>query len=465
MAYTDEQLEFIQKANNQISDNPVTRLSDITKSTLQRNNFVFDAHCHVFDGNCINVFYLATRMLVGVPEFLKAFVWRMITGERLEYKSMTLTTETLIDQLAEQPERLSAQDLQTFLDNIEEEIGRIEAELEDSTEKINRFRIFPFLARYRNIVRLLRSGRMSDVYISFRDRYAIHSVYNDVYQTDRELVSIVLGMDLNSGWDNSIPKTNAEQNEELGKLPQAYPVLPFLPIDPRRAGLNGDKNLYNIFLKAFDKQNPSFFGVKCYPALGYLPTDSRLKPIFEICAKKNIPVLTHCGGETVSTFDNPIVVNRNGVEEGISLSPRSERARFLNEPREWEEVVSKHKKLKLCLGHFGGVDAWEKPNGLYSNRFSTIIEMMKEFKVYADFSFNIDSEKASKNLVRKMEQSNNEGELLRERTLFGTDFWVILPLSDLIADQRRFVNQIGSLGDNLLKDNVMNYLGLKDLIQ
>lgn len=464
MTYTPKQISFIESATERISENPISRLSEITKSTLQRKNFVFDAHCHVFDSDSINVTYLATRMIAGAPEALKSWVWRLITGEKMGYEKKILSHSELVENLYNEPSLIPEVNVDSFIKRIDTELNNMELELKALDNKsLIAFERSEFIIRFRNILRLLSTKRMSDVYVTFRDRYAINNVINNTYGLDTEIVTIVLGMDLNSGWNGSIKKSYIEQNEELGKLPQAYPVIPFFPIDPRRADLDGEENLYNLFLKAFDVENPSFFGVKCYPSLGYLPSDSRLKPIFEICAKKNIPVLTHCGGESISTFENPIPVNRNGIEESVSEKSRAARARYLNEPREWLEVLRTHRGLKLCLGHFGSGGAWEDSENVRAHRIPTIFKMMKEFNVFADFSFNLESQIATDNFVTKLNQQNKEGELMRERTLFGTDFWVVLPKSNLNLDQAYFIKKIGGLRQNLLTTNVMNYLGLQNL--
>lgn len=464
MPYTNQQKSFIERANERISDDPTSRLSSITKSVLERNNFVFDAHCHVFDSESINVTYLATRMIAGAPERLKSWVWRLITGERMGYEKVVLSHTELIENIYEDPSLVPEDNVDSFIERMELELSEMEAEFNNSDIKgwfgAN---VKEFFVRYSNILRLLKTKRMSDVYVSFRDRYAVNHVVNSVYGSDTEVVSIVLGMDLNSGWNGSIKKSYDHQNSELGQLPQAYPVLPFFPIDPRRADLMGEDNLYELFLNAFDVDNPSFYGVKCYPALGYLPSDSRLKPIFEICAKKQIPILTHCGGESISTFQYPIVVNRNGVEESVSLRPRIARARYLNEPREWLEVLREHKDLKLCLGHFGSAGAWADPSDVRGHRIPTILKMMEEFNVFADFSFNLESDIATDNFVSKLVQENREGELMRERSLFGTDFWVVLPTSNLNLDQASFIRKTGVLSDDMLKSNVLNFLGLQNI--
>lgn len=465
MTYTPQQLSFIERAKDQISNDPLTRLSPITRATIERNNFVFDAHCHVFDGECINIKYLAVRMIAGAPEAFKAFIWRLITGENLAFAKMILSKSELIENIYSNPDLIPDEDFDAFVDRMDAQIAIMETEINASSEKgLLGFSLPEFLIRCSNILRLIGSKRMSDVYVSFRDRYAIHNVINHDYHFNKELITVVLGMDLNSGWEGSIKKSNLEQIDELGQLPQAYPVLPFLPIDPRRADDTDADNLYEFFLKAFDKNNPTFFGVKCYPALGYLPSDSRLKPIFEICGEKNIPVMTHCGGETVSTFANPVIVNRNGVEESVSLSPRAARARYLNEPREWLEVLRANPGLKLCLGHFGSEGAWESENDVRAHRIPEILQMMKEFNVYSDFSFNLESGKATDHFVSKLKQQDEDGRLMRERTMFGTDFWVVLPTSNLNLDQHSFIQKTAPFKDDLLKNNVLRFLGVGALV-
>lgn len=465
MNYTAEQIVFIENATERISDNPVTRLSVLTRETLLRNNFVFDAHCHLFDGDCINVFYLAVRMISGAPVAFKSKVWRIITGSKIPYEKSILSTNELVETLYKNPDQIKHNDnLDAFLAHTENELNKLETEIDNSNIKnISALSYIEFLSRYRQILQLLASNNMADVYEKFRDRYAIHNIVNNAHQANYELITVALGMDLNSGWDGSIKKSNREQNAELGALAQAYPILPFLPIDPRRAEASGEDNLYTFFLNAFDKAHPSFFGVKCYPSLGYLPTDSRLKPIFEICAKKKIPILTHCGGESVSTFANPIIVDRGGISQNIPGISRSTRARFLNEPREWEEVLDNHSGLKLCFGHFGSGSAWENDKDAKAHRISEIIGYMHKYNVYADFAYNLESDIATDNFLKKLIFPDADGAVLRDRTMFGTDFWVVLPISNLNFDQQKFITKLGIMKDSLLKYNVIRFLGLESI--
>ena len=453
MNFTNEQLAFIEKAMTSISNDPQTRLSPIVKNIIAEDNYVFDAHCHVFDGDCINVKYLAARMVAGAFGVLRARIWKLVTGNQYPEEKSLLQGDEMIEMIYKNPEIITDKDLPTALDRMDKELDQMELEAE-SMKSIHGFNPIEFVKRYRIIIQLLRSGSMENVYKAFEQNYAIHQVLNNRDGGNKKLLTIALGMDLNSGWEDSVPKTWEEQNAELALLSKNHPVLPFLPIDPRR------ENLYEVFIEAFDQNNPQFFGVKCYPALGYLPSDIRLMPIFKMCAEKNIPVMTHCGGEIVSTFENPIYANRLGEQVEIKDYERKHRARKLNEPKEWEYVLNEYRNLRLCLGHYGGGAAWENDPAT-SHRITEIFEMMAKYdNLYADFSFNLESHTAIKNFKKKLDKDDVNGNLMKERSLFGTDFWVILPLSDLFKDQQNFVEETKGLLNDLLKTNVLNYLKL-----
>lgn len=453
MTFTNEQLTFIERAMTSISDNPKTRLSPLIRDIITEDNFVFDAHCHVFDGDCINLKYMAARMISGAVGGLRAWIWKLVTGKEYSEENSLLSNAEMIEIIYENPEIITDKDLPSALERMEKELDQMEFEAE-STKSIYAFNPIEFIRRYRTIIKLLRSGSMENVYKAFEQNYAIHRMLNYRDGGNRKLLTIALGMDLNCGWEDNVPKTWEEQNTDLALLSKKYPILPYLPIDPRR------ENLYEVFLEAFDQKDPQFFGIKCYPALGYLPSDNRLMPIFKICAEKNIPVMTHCGGEIVSTYENPIYVNRLGETVLIEDLKREHRARRLNEPKEWEIVLNEYSNLRLCFGHFGGGAAWENHPDT-SHRIPEIFEMMKKYNnLYADFSFNLESITAIKNFREKLFKDDTNGNLMKQRSLFGTDFWMILPLSDLVTDQHNFVVETEGLLNNLLKKNVLNYLKL-----
>jgi predicted TIM-barrel fold metal-dependent hydrolase len=453
MNFTNDQLAFIEKAMDSISNDPKTRLSPIVKNILAEDNYVFDAHCHVFDGECINVKYMAARMIAGAVGGFKAWIWKLVTGKHFTTEKALLSATEMVELIYEDPLLITDKDLPSALNRMEKELDQMEIEAK-SMKSVHGFNANEFIKRYRIIIRLLRSGSMESVYHTFEQNYAIHQVLNSRDGGNKKLLTVALGMDLNSGWEDGVPKTWEEQNTDLALLSKNQPVLPYFPIDPRR------DNLYEVFLEVFNQSNPQFFGVKCYPALGYLPSDERLMPIFKICAEKNIPVMTHCGGEMVSTYASPIHANRLGEQVEIKDLKRKHRARKLNEPAEWEYVLNEYKDLRLCLGHYGGGAAWEN-NPATSHRIPKILDMMTKYdNLYADFSFNLESLTAIKNFRNKLFKDDLDGKLMKERSLFGTDFWVILPLSDLITDQHNFVVETEGLLDELLKTNVLKYMKL-----
>ena len=184
--------------------------------------------------------------------------------------------------------------------------------------------------------------------------------------------------------------------------------------------------------------------------------------MFEICAAKGIPVVTHCGGEMVSSFRWGYYVDHFGKKVRCKGNTRKKRARWLNEPLNWRPVLEKKetKNLKLNLGHFGGGNAWKKPNGKTGHRKQEIFDLMKDFNVYTDFSFNLESRKAIRKFVETLKGNDENSQLMKTRCMFGTDFWVVLPMSNLIGDTKNFMNKVGEDKERMLRDNVIEFLGL-----
>lgn len=430
-----------------ISSDPKSRLTSVTKEVIERNNFIFDAHCHIFDGDCISLRYMLIRFTWAAGRSFIGLTWKMITGNEI---GVFQEVEEIIEKLYDKERSGEIKDEPDYLDRIEQNIlNEIESkkdEIDDEKQK--------FLNKLLDIIRLLKSKSMEVVYKKYREEYSIDNVIAE----DKELLTVVLGMDLDKGWDGNIQKSNLEQIDELNSLAIKYPIIPFLPLDPRRMDDVGANNLLNVFLRGFAQESSNYFGVKIYPSLGYLPGDIRLDPIFKICAEKNIPVVTHCGGNVVSTFKHKIEVNRLGETFRVPGLLRHKRAAYLNEPKEWEYVLNRHPNLRLDLGHFGSAKAWSKSISSVSHRKDVIFHLMSKFNVYADFSFNIEDEEATLKFSKRLRNDDEIGKLMQKRSLFGTDFWVVLPMSDLIAAQKNFIAQVKPYSENLLLHNVRSFL-------
>ena len=113
-------------------------------------------------------------------------------------------------------------------------------------------------------------------------------------------------------------------------------------------------------------------------------------------------------------------------------------------------------KLKLNFGHFGGDTAWsEYRANKTQKRIDKIIELMNSYEnVYADFSFNIIED----NLFETFDDLLSKSDLVKERSLFGTDFWVVLPSGNLVEKQEDFLVTLDKYKEHLISRNPLKYL-------
>ena len=119
------------------------------------------------------------------------------------------------------------------------------------------------------------------------------------------------------------------------------------------------------------------------------------------------------------------------------------------------------KQLRLSFGHLGGDEAWEKSKNTPASRVSTILSYMHKYpNVYADFSFNFNDRKITKSFGNYFKSTDPNYAPFKTRSLFGTDFWVVVPQSDLEKDQKYFLKVTQGHHDNLLDKNVIAFLGL-----
>ena len=223
--------------------------------------------------------------------------------------------------------------------------------------------------------------------------------------------------------------------------------------------------MYQLFNTAFCEGIP-FFGVKIYPAMGYHPSDYRLWPIYEICEQYNIPILSHNGGEAVSTNQRDIEVFAGKDKIKISGKSRADIAYKLNDPKNWEIALKMFPKLRLDLAHFGSNQTWESSGTLPvskdpQQRKETIINFMGEYaNVYSDFAFSLADLNISKNLKNRLVSE----QIVRDKTLFGSDFWVISPQGNLHLMQEDFIHILDEnaqeldLRTKLCKINPMKFL-------
>jgi hypothetical protein len=429
--------EFLKIAVDKINDDPRFRLSKPTKSAVDRPDCIIDVHAHIFDRKCLTVGYILLRLLKS----------RILEGIGLE-------------SFAE--EGLLTKEVEEIYSGIESkkkdrmaDWQQLEGELKNMIELSERKELFGL--DLKEILNVLKKSSMLEILNYYIENFSIIQLPEFA---QKPFVTGVLLMDLETGWNIRPEKKLFQQIDEIKHIMLSKAIIPFFPVDPRRANhTDPNENLYDLFINAFADSKTPFFGIKCYPALGYLPNDLRLDPIFRICAEKRIPVITHCGGEIVSTFNKEIEFQDiNGIHSfKIPGHSRSERARYLNSPELWNSVLDKYNNLKLNFGHFGGDSNWEDYNLTGKNeRISKIVEMMKnsKYNVYADFSYNV-IENGLFSAFEKQLKSDSE---IAEKVMFGTDYWVVLPAGNLLDMQKEFLIRMKDHRVTLLQTAPFKYL-------
>jgi len=287
-----------------------------------------------------------------------------------------------------------------------------------------------------------------------------------IKETPKNTIFCTLMMDLGTGIDGSINKNMFQQLDEMKAVRDKYPaiILPFVAIDPN------NKNHLEIFEKAFSEKY-NFFGVKIYPSLGYLPSNSSLMKIFEVCEHYNIPVTAHSGSGTVHTSKNKLNLNYYVINENQDLEYHREKKnfyfkkqyeKFFNNPAHWEPVLKKFPNLRLNLAHFGGDSEWDKKTRNDKEwTFATIKLMEKYPNVYSDVSYIIHIPEMHNKFIELFKLNN----FVRERTLFGTDFYMVT-IEGKYKDMRaKFIKNIGEeIMQKISVENPINFLNLTELI-
>ena len=432
---------FLIHARDSISDDPRDRLTFLAKSYLNEPDCIVDIHTHIFDKRCLSIRYILLRMVKSLA--LESLGLEAIESEPEAMELLTKKEEKIYEEIM-------GGEIDTDAD-----WEQLERELEKTIEINETYELFGF--DLKEAYRILKKKNMLEVLDYYHEHFSITKLAEF---TNHKMVTGILQMDLETGWGFKPKRDFKQQIDDIKEISKVRPIIPFLAVDPRRAEANGpDENLYELFLNVFSDPNNPFFGVKCYPALGFVPHDVRLDPIFQICAEKNIPVLTHCGGETVSTFEKTIRIKESDGYKDFEIpgDKRKDRARYLNEPEHWIPVLEKYNNLKVNFGHYGGDDHWldySKNNSNY--RIDRIFDMMANpnWRVYGDFSFNLVESELFDTFKREMDNR----QIPASRNLYGTDYWVVLPAGELLKEQEDFLNTMDHHKTAMLKDNVIKYL-------
>lgn len=195
-------------------------------------------------------------------------------------------------------------------------------------------------------------------------------------------------------------------------------------------------------------------GVKFYPPLGYRPTgnnfeeipkpwgvESRLQwrnryeghtgeeldrineELFAWCEQKQIPIFAHCSTGEFRAYDDDAYAN-------------------MAHPKYWELVLAKHKNLRLCLGHAGGITDWyrgcqtaeAKVEG-EENWGAIVRKLCRQYEhVYCEFGIHEDvanpklAEQIYNNLLVELPSRGTGKDAgpwkLEDKVMYGSDYYM-----------------------------------------
>lgn len=343
-----------------------------------------------------------------------------------------------------------------------------------------------------------------------------------------------------------------KQMKELAELKQDKDykdiLYPFVFIDPRRIReqsaffryrfQDGRVSLEDCFIREY-MEGHRFSGFKIYPALGYYPFEEELLPLWKYAADRGLPITTHCIRGTIyyrgrkkrewdehPVFEEPtpggglaplLLPQRRNEEFQLNFTHPMNYLCLLEEPL-LRKLVGKARdnrirelfgyngpdapldhnlsQLKICFGHFGGEDQWNRylefdrynyslqlirnpdrgidflynrqgvysPSKLeqvwkYADWYSIICSMMLQYpNVYADISYILYDEAVFPLLKQTLQPEKDK---LRRRVLFGTDFYVV---RNHKSDKQIVTDTLAELDDEefglIARQNPREFLGL-----
>ena len=335
------------------------------------------------------------------------------------------------------------------------------------------------ILRFASFLTMIIRGRGSNYYKAFARRRFITVFTNEKEQTDvlqlhwgnfnyyftklakkekaPHLMICELMMDMERGIGGGTDESFYQQVEGMDRMRNhsrnAAMIVPFFACDPRNPTLfedflaaftDTDKRVNRTDHQYFDTMSP-FFGVKIYPTLGYLPSHPKLMQIFKVCAEKNIPVTTHCGGASTKFEGHKVQGDYFQWDENArQLIPmhfdlnfrdyrRSQRdiqvVKFFNSPKNWIPVMETYPKLKVNLAHMGSSDEWyDYRRGVADTHVHESLYMVEKYaNIYLDISYSFSNNANLKKMYEIMTTNNYSTAATtayRNKIMYGTDFYM-----------------------------------------
>ena len=219
---------------------------------------------------------------------------------------------------------------------------------------------------------------------------------------------VVLPVDFEHMGSGRCPHSLDHQHTELLALALSPEVtgllIPFCAVDPRRQDILNDVRRWH---------QAGFRGIKLYPGLGFDPSlrNSTMDAIYAYAAEHDLSIMTHCspGG----------VIQRGATRATVHA---------YNHPLNYEAVLTKYPKLRICLAHFGGTEEWKRylrdPWFPTNERswLSIIADMIKVHpNLFTDISFTLFHYQENMPTLKVFLSDQR----IRERVLFGSDYYMV----------------------------------------
>ena len=283
-------------------------------------------------------------------------------------------------------------------------------------------------------------------------------------------------------------KNYTTQLEEIKNIKRSSPehFFPFLCIDPRHKSGSGLRDwVRDQLTDGFEHKGKLyryFYGLKIYPALGFFPFDPALEEVYAYAEEYGIPIMTHCtrGGsqyigkhiEQLIPKEPKILLStqtaadafkeikdriREYYEKGWiknnAFGDNDKACDLFTHPQNYIPVLEKFPKLKICIAHMGGEGEFYTDDELHytnwlnqrkpKNAFKDLAEirgidkerwldqlqrMMHTYlSLYADVSYTVsyfEKDRIVEQLRDFANTPDRKGQLLGQRILFGTDFFM-----------------------------------------
>lgn len=257
---------------------------------------------------------------------------------------------------------------------------------------------------------------------------------------------IVLPMDMSEMGAGKIKEDIDKQHAELVRIyedPKYNDILiPFAHIEPRQPGALA--RLQSLV------EEHNFKGVKIYPTLGYGPDHNILmNEIYPYMVEKNIPLMAHCSPGSVNS-------------KKISRS----KAHAFADPYNYRRVMDAFPDLRICLGHFGGIEEWRRhineprnpDNPTWLTKIRELIKSGNYPNLFTDISYSIFNFQENVPLLKILLEDSE----IISKVLFGSDFYMVE--SEKYSEKRLSTDLRFALGEDkfwrIANENPKHYLGM-----